>query len=125
MPKRGTTVHFEEFVAAFSMYVRVNEDQTIHDTRPNLVDGLLDLVTQSGVEELREFEVTDLAAMVSGHIKYDKETAILVAVPNTPGSEQMLKAISESGLGQKILTILALAANDVRVSSQLPLVKKG
>jgi len=125
MPKRGTSVHFEEFVAAFGMYVRVNEDQTIHDTRPGLVAGVLDLVTKSGVEELREFEVTDLAAMVSGHIKYDKETAALVAVSDTPGSEQILKAINESGLDQKILTILALAAGDARVSSQLPLVKKG
>ncbi|HBK34312.1 TPA: hypothetical protein DEP34_02335 [Candidatus Uhrbacteria bacterium] len=123
-------VNFSDFVFALNSYVRIGESGEIVDSRSALVTNLLDLVARSGADILSLYEAEDIAAMVSGHIKYDKKAADLVPTTTmvdgrefpTPGSQEILKALGElKPMRSKVLALLTQASRDHQMSHKLTL----
>lgn len=125
-------VNFAEFVFSLNVYVRVGEDGEIVDRRSALITALLDLVARRGEGILEFYEAEDLAAMASGHIKYDKKAADLVPTTKVvdgqdvpiPGSREILDALGKAlPLRRKVLVLLAQASEDHQMSRKFTLIE--
>jgi len=130
---KQSRVNFSEFVASLNVYVRIGEDGDIVDTRSALVTAFLDLIAKNGIEDiLNLYEAEDLAAMMSGHLRFDKKAADLVPMTKMvdgqetpiPGAMEILKILGEVlPLKRKILVLLAQASNDRQMSRKLTLIE--
>ena len=125
MKKNEPDVSYSDFISSLNLYVRIEEGGAIRDTRPKRVTELLHIVREQGVSMLALYSAEDLAAMVSGHIRSNKDETALEAVPGVQGGEEILKALQEindkNRLYGQVLSLLAQVAADKRMAHKLPL----
>jgi hypothetical protein len=123
--KNEPDVSYSDFISSLNLYVRIEEGGAIRDTRPKRFTELLRIVSERGTSMLLLFSAEDLAAMVSGHIRPNKDKTALEAVPDVQGGEEIITSFGSLGdkglLYGQVLSLLAQVAADKRMTRKLPL----